>query len=75
MTMTITGITPSRWIGRGTLDSNARAHEGYAFVSIPDDKAAERVIERLVLRSTDEDGLDRRTLRDLNADAWGVDDA
>jgi hypothetical protein len=62
--------TWSRWRRQPSSDTNA----GELQVSrgiVPDLAAAERLLERLVRRSTESGGLDRAALLQLNREAWG----
>jgi hypothetical protein len=65
--------TTDMWVGlpapHGLTGENATFVE---FVSIPDDKQQKALLERLVARSTDPDGLDRRALLDLDDHGWGL---
>jgi hypothetical protein len=68
-----TASTVTEWIGSDVPSSTA-VKTDHSDVIVPDSAGAERLLERLICRSTSDEGLDRETLRNLNRDAWGAAD-
>jgi hypothetical protein len=68
-------IAPESTASRWNVEAIFSGRTAGAFATsetFPDEEREQRLMRNLVIRSTLKNGFDRRTLRNIDRDAWGI---
>ena len=65
--------TATEWYGEAALSGKTGANFTLSVI-FPDQERQKRLMQRLIVRSTLEGGFDRRTLLNIDSEAWGIAD-